>query len=131
MGIEYGRPMNGASLFAYLRRKPNALGDSPEDFFPPVYFMGRKESVSKSSVGIGGIYMSNSQTYIMAQSLPLSSSEMKKDDMIAQANPSSLALDLSRPWKVASAECLLNELPLRYGSEEEDERHAPKRMAVQ
>jgi hypothetical protein len=128
----YGRPMNGASLCVYLRRKPNAFGGSLGDFLEPVYFLGRKETVSKSSVGIGGIYMANSQTYFRAESLPLSASEMKKDDAIAQVSSrNDLILSDLRLWLVESAECLTDELTLRYGSEEEDERHAPKRMAVQ
>jgi hypothetical protein len=128
----YEKPLNGASLCIYLKRKPNKLGDDLTDFEAPRYFLGKLESKTKSFTGIGGLYMANTQTYFRTNNLSLTSDEMKKDDVIAQVrSKNDLSLKKLRLWRVSTAECLVGELTLRYGNEDEDERHAPKRITVQ
>lgn len=126
-------PLANSVLCAYWRKKPNLTGDSPSDFLAPIFFHGKKVSVNKQSVAIGGMFMSSSMTFFETRDLALSSDEMKKGDCVSIVNsdPSKLLYGQSRSWVVQSVEIHTEQLKITFKDEEESERKAPKRMAVQ
>lgn len=126
-------PQNNTQVCAYLRRKSNALGDSLNDFLTPVYFKGRKLTVSKQSSSVGGLWASSSQSYVETNYLPLEISEMKKDDAIVFVGSSDISkyiLDGGRLWRVQSFEVHTEKLRMQSSNEELNERMAPKRIAI-
>jgi len=126
-------PQNNVQTCAYLRRKDNALGDSLNDFLPPVYFKGKKLTVTKQSSSVGGLWASSSQSYIEANYLPLRISEMKKDDVIVLCGSSEVSkfmLDGGRLWRVQSFEVHTEKLRIHSQNEELNERMSPKRIAI-
>jgi hypothetical protein len=126
-------PFSNSVLCAYWRRKPNVLGDSASYFEAPVFFHARKYSVSKQSLGIGGMMASSSVTYFETRDLNLSNDEMKKADgiSIVASDPSKILYGQSRIWIVQSVEIKTGELKIMPKDEDEAERKSPKRMAVQ
>jgi hypothetical protein len=128
-------PMPNSVMCMYLRRKDGSLGDDLNaDFEPPVYFRGRKETVTKSVAGIGGLYSTNSLTYCLTYDLTLKMDEMKGDDVIVFCGDNNVKGAIKsgdRPWHVSSVECQFDNIRVQSNNAEENERKAPKRILIQ
>lgn len=128
------RPANNLTICCYLRRKPNSLGDDLlEDFEDPIYFRGRKETLTKRMPSVSGMFVSSTSTYIVTPNLPLAMADIKKDDVIFICGaPVSelLKMQNQKIWRVQSCEVLLGLLRIIPKDETEAEKEAPKRIEV-
>lgn len=126
-----GKPANNMKVCAYFKRKPNSLGDDIEtDFEPPILFKGKRTTITKRVATIGGMFATATSTFFITYDLPLSSSEIKKDDFIVM-DCHGLPLYVNQHiWRVNSATIDTEKLAVNPSSEEEAERKAEKRIEV-
>ena len=126
-----GRTANNTTMCAYLRRKDNSLGDDIEkDFEEPIYFLARKENITKRTASIGGMIATSVSSYFVTYDLPLSSKEMKKDDVIFMNARNIKYMADTKMWRVVSTEIVLDSLHIIPDDEEEAEQKALKRIEV-